>query len=121
MGVDLADGVGMRADCRAGDGAGIPGGVGVEKAAGAMGADFYVIESGEVEFSIDDRIVRTEGAGAFFGEIALLRDIPRTASVRAVTDVQLLALARDPFVEAVTGQAASRRTAESLVAERIGA
>jgi len=87
---------------------------------GEAGDRFYVVESGEVEFSIDDRVVRTEGAGAFFGEIALLRDIPRTASVRAVTDVQLLALARDPFVEAVTGQPASRRTAEALVADRLG-
>jgi len=88
---------------------------------GEGGDRFYVVESGEVEFSIDDRVIRTEGAGASFGEIALLRDIPRTASVRAVTDAQLLTLARGPFVEAVTGQAASRRTAEELVADRIGA
>ena len=88
---------------------------------GEGGDRFYVVESGETEVSIDDRVIRTEGPGAFFGEIALLRDIPRTASVRAVTDVQMLALARRPFIEAVTGQAASRRTAEELVVDRIGA
>ncbi|HYN69291.1 MAG TPA: MFS transporter [Candidatus Eisenbacteria bacterium] len=88
---------------------------------GEAGDRFYVVESGQVEFSIDDRVVRTDGAGASFGEIALLRDIPRTASVRAVTDVQMVALAREPFVEAVTGQAASRSTAEALVADRLGA
>jgi CRP-like cAMP-binding protein len=88
---------------------------------GEAGDRFYVVESGEVEFSVDDRVIRTEGAGAFFGEIALLRDIPRTASVRAVTEVRLLGLARDPFVEAVTGQPASRRTADALVADRLGA
>jgi MFS family permease len=88
---------------------------------GEAGDRFYVVDSGEVEFLIDGRVVRTEGAGSFFGEIALLRDIPRTASVRAVTDVQLLALAREPFVEAVTGQSASRRTAEALVADRLSA
>jgi MFS family permease len=86
---------------------------------GEPGNRFYVVEAGEVEFWIDGRVIRTEGSGASFGEIALLRDIPRTASVRALTDVSLFALEREPFLEAVTGHASSHRTAEALVADRL--
>lgn len=88
---------------------------------GDVGDRFYVIEAGEVAIVIDDRAVRQEGPGRAFGEIALLRDIPRTASVRALTHVALLALERDDFLEAVTGQLASRQRAEDLVTERLGA
>ena len=55
-----------------------------------------------------------------FGEIALLRDVPRTASVRAVSAVTLLALERDVFLAAVAGHAPSRTAADAVVAERLG-
>jgi len=99
----------------------------VEAAAGAWlvrkgerGDRFYVVDEGEVEIEIDGRTVRREGAGSSFGEIALLRDVPRTASVRAVSDVRLLALERDVFLSAVTGHVRSRSVAEAVVAERMG-
>jgi CRP-like cAMP-binding protein len=60
------------------------------------------------------------GAGDGFGEIALLRDIPRTATVRAHPGAVLLALEREAFIEAVTGLPHSRLAAESLVDERLG-
>jgi MFS family permease len=88
---------------------------------GEPGDRFYVIESGEVEFSIDGRPIKRDARGGSFGEIALLRDIPRTATVQAVTETRLLALERGPFLEAVTGYAASRTAADQLVAERLGA
>jgi hypothetical protein len=86
---------------------------------GEAGDQFYVVESGTVEVSIGGRVVRVDGPSSSFGEIALLRDIPRTASVRAVTNVRLQALERKPFLTAVTGTASSRRAAEALVAERL--
>jgi MFS family permease len=87
---------------------------------GEAGDRFYVVDAGEVQVEIDGRAVRREGPGTAFGEIALLRNVPRTASVRAVTDVRLLALERDVFLSAVTGHARSRRAADAIVAERLG-
>jgi hypothetical protein len=99
----------------------------VEAAAGAWlvregerGDRFYVVDDGEVDIEIDGRTIRREGPGSSFGEIALLRDVPRTASVRAVSDVRLLALERDVFLSAVTGHVRSRSVAEAVVAERMG-
>lgn len=80
-----------------------------------------MIKSGEVEFSIDGRPINRAGPGGSFGEIALLRDIPRTATVMAVGEVRLLALERAPFLEAVTGHVSSRHAADEVVAERLGA
>jgi CRP-like cAMP-binding protein len=60
------------------------------------------------------------GAGASFGEIALLRDVPRTATATALTDVEVLALEPEVFVAAVTGHAPSRAAADAVIATRIG-
>jgi CRP-like cAMP-binding protein len=53
------------------------------------------------------------------GEIALLRDIPRTATVRALSDVQLLALDREVFLDAVTGHDRASQAATFIVGERL--
>jgi MFS family permease len=86
---------------------------------GEAGDRFYVIASGEVEIVKDGEVINEEGPGEFFGEISLLRDVPRTATVRAKTDVELRALERDDFIAAVTGHAASAEAADSVVATRL--
>jgi CRP-like cAMP-binding protein len=60
-------------------------------------------------------------AGDVFGEIALLRDIPRTAGVRTLTDCRLLALGRDEFLAAVTGHPRSAAEAAVVVSARLAA
>jgi MFS family permease len=86
---------------------------------GEHGDRFYVVDSGEVEIVSEGRDRGTLGEGDHFGEIALLRDVPRTASVTAKTDVQLYALERDEFLSAVTGHPASAEAADAIVASRL--
>ena len=87
---------------------------------GDHGDRFYIVESGEVEIEIDGRVANVLGPGDHFGEIALLRDIPRTATARARKETQLYALDRDAFLGAVTGHAGSSEAAETVVAARLG-
>jgi MFS family permease len=87
---------------------------------GDAGDRFYVIGAGEAEVALDDRPRVTLGPGAYFGEIALLRDVPRTATVTACTDLELYVLERDDFLAAVTGHAPSAEAAEAVIAARLG-
>jgi MFS family permease len=82
---------------------------------GEPGDRFYVVSSGSVSI-----LGRTFGPGEAFGEIALLRDVPRTATAIAVTDVELVALEREPFVAAVTGHAPAAAAADSVIGARLG-
>src|SRR5207247_699370 len=78
---------------------------------GRRGARFYLIDRGEIEVIEDGVRSCVQGPGESFGEIALLRDVPRTATVRATRATRLLALERDRFIPAVTGQVRSRQAA----------
>jgi MFS family permease len=88
---------------------------------GEVGDRFYILASGHAEAIADGEQLRAMGPGDSFGEIALLRDVPRTASVVAVGSVEVFALDRDAFVGAVSGDLSSRSAAEVVVRERLAA
>jgi len=88
---------------------------------GEEGDRFYVIASGELEVIRDGRVAAIRRRSEGFGEIALMYDIPRTATVRTRSESQLYALDRDAFMLAVTGhvsvQGAARDLADARLAE----
>ena len=85
---------------------------------GDPGDRFYIVGGGALEIACGGR---TENAheGDYFGEIALLRDVPRTATVTATADSDLFALERDDFLAAVTGYPAARVAGEEVVEARL--
>jgi MFS family permease len=86
---------------------------------GDEGDRFYVVAEGSLSAIRDEMAVGTLGAGDGFGEIALLRDVPRTATVRSLTSVRLFALERDAFLGAVTGHPQSTEAADAIVRDRM--
>jgi MFS family permease len=86
---------------------------------GDVGDLYYVIESGEAEVVGDGEVVATLGPGLGFGEIALLRRIRRTATVRATSDLRLRALRSDGFLPVVLGYTPSAREAGAVVDSRL--
>jgi CRP-like cAMP-binding protein len=83
---------------------------------GDPGTEYFAVISGQLVVSIDGARRGELRRGDGFGEIALIRDVPRMATVRATTDVVLLAVDREPFLIAVTGHAATRDRASSIAA-----
>ncbi len=86
---------------------------------GDHGDRFYLIDEGEVEVFEDGVFKRNQAEGQSFGEIALLRDVARTATVRAIRRTRLLALDREHFIETVTGHLRSHQQAEAVAADRL--
>jgi hypothetical protein len=88
---------------------------------GEAGDAYYAIAAGQFDVSQDGHFLRRSGRGEGVGEIALLRAVPRTASVTAHTDATVYKLAREPFLTAVLGHAATQRRAYSIADERLAA
>lgn len=90
---------------------------------GDHGGYFYVLRSGRADVLQDGRLVRTLGAGECFGEIALLRDRPRTATVMAAAGARLAVsrLRRSVYLTAVTGYPGAAAAGDELAASRLRA
>jgi hypothetical protein len=92
---------------------------GIVMSEGDRGDRFYVVVSGEAVVRTGGREVARVGPGAYVGEIALLRDVPRTATVVAETPLELLSLEREEFLGAVTGARTSSQAADATVRRRL--
>jgi MFS family permease len=86
--------------------------------AGDAGDRFYIVGDGELDIAAEG-LHTTARQADYFGEIALLRDVPRTATVKALVDSELYALKRDDFLAAVTGVAAAHAAGEAVAEERL--
>jgi MFS family permease len=88
---------------------------------GDPGDHFYVVADGELDLVPDRSAPKRLLPGDAFGEIALLRGVPRTGTVTAATPGRLWALDGDAFVAAVTGHPPTYATADAAVAARLAA
>jgi MFS family permease len=86
--------------------------------AGEVGDRFYIVADGELDI-LAEGLHRTAQKADYFGEIALLRDVPRTATVKATVDSQLYALQRNDFLEAVSGVGAAHAAGHAVAEERL--
>jgi hypothetical protein len=87
---------------------------------GDHGDRYYVLRDGEVEVREGATPVARLYPGDGFGEIALLRDVPRTATVLATRDSELYALERTAFLDAINGSPSSRSAADAVIELRLG-
>jgi hypothetical protein len=88
--------------------------------AGEEGDGFFIVGEGEFDIDAGGRHTTAHRAD-YFGEIALLRDVPRTATVTAETDSQLLELHRDDFLAAITGHSVAHAAGHEVAASRLAA
>jgi MFS family permease len=86
---------------------------------GDPGDAYYAIAAGELDASQDGKQLGRFGRSEGVGEIALLRDVPRTATVTAHTAATVYRLDRDPFLVAVLGHAPTQREASRIAAARL--
>ncbi len=88
-------------------------------AEGDHGDQFYIIASGTALVTKGERQLATLERGEYFGEIALVRDVPRTATVTAATNLDMVAIGRKHFVEAVVPHTASACSIEEFIDQRL--
>ena len=86
---------------------------------GDVGDRFYIVDAGSFEILRDGVRIDTTEPGGYFGEIALLHDVPRTATVRAIADGAVWALDQEEFLATVTGLPQAAKAARDISAERL--
>jgi hypothetical protein len=87
---------------------------------GEPGDRYYAVADGELSISRHGQILHTISRGDGFGEIALIRDVPRQATVTAMTDASLYTLHKDPFIQAMTGYAAAITAVRTVITRYLG-
>jgi CRP-like cAMP-binding protein len=89
---------------------------------GDQGDEFFLIAKGQVDvLSAEGKKLVSLGDGEVFGEIALLRNVPRTATVRTTTDTLLLVLSREVFLSALHADLSLSERVEAMAQSRSGA
>jgi CRP/FNR family cyclic AMP-dependent transcriptional regulator len=88
---------------------------------GQSGSEFFVVVDGEVSVTKNGQEIRTLGPGDFFGEIALLEDTPRTATVVAKTPLRFFVLTRRSFRSLLAHQPALEQKVLAALEERVRA
>ena len=86
---------------------------------GTRGREFFVLVEGEAKVTKDDRRLATMRAGDFFGEIALITDVPRTTTVTADTQVRLLVMTKRDFHRLLREQPQIQRKVLEALAKRL--
>jgi CRP-like cAMP-binding protein len=86
---------------------------------GSRGREFFALVEGQVEVTRDGRTVRTLRDGDFFGEIALVADVPRTSTVRTAGPVRMLVLTKRDFQRVMREQPAIQRKVLEALAQRL--
>ncbi len=87
---------------------------------GDRGDRYYAVADGELTIARGGEFQGTVAHGDGFGEIALIRDVPRQATVTAVSDALLYCLEKELFVETVTGYASASSAARAVITRHIG-
>lgn len=88
---------------------------------GDVGWDFFVIVEGQAEVRRGRRSVRVLGPGDFFGEVALVTDVPRTATIVALSDLLVLTIADTDFHELLLEQPSISRKVLFSLGQRVAA
>ena len=87
---------------------------------GDVGDSYYILATGAADVYIDGEKVNTLAPGEGFGEIALLRDVPRTATIKTTQPSEVFALDRETFLGAVSSSRRSFAAADEAVNRRLG-
>jgi CRP-like cAMP-binding protein len=87
---------------------------------GDRGDCYYAVADGELTVSRNGKIVQRLAHGDGFGEIALIRDVPRQATVTTVSNSLLYSLEKESFLETITGQVSAFSAARTVVTRHLG-
>lgn len=87
---------------------------------GEDGDCYYAVADGELAVTRESQLLQVVSRGDGFGEIALIRNVPRQASVTAVSDALLYVLHKEIFVQTVTGHVVTSSKASAVIASHLG-